>query len=333
MPEVKEINVNKILAAIMSFIICISCFFSTAGYAANTEKQIILNKWCLDVIKAPKTMAAGDHPVKIAVIDSGIWTGSPIMRKEAIAQGYNYVFGSNDTNDLIGHGSRTAGIIVGGKTENWELVGMGSHAELVPLVWISKYPNGVLANGGISALCSAIKDAVDIYGCQIINISSGINSDDEALREAVEYAEGKGVIVISAAGNSNQYEPDNIFYPAAYETVVGVGSVNENMCVSDFSQRNNGVTVTAPGEKVHSISIDLSKEFVQTSGTSYSVAYVSGFAALLLSKYPEMTPAEFRLILKETSQDLGEKGYDTAYGYGIISVSDGLEYCEKKMGK
>ena len=210
---------------------------------------------------------------------------------------------------------------------------MGSHAELVPLVWISKYPSGVLANGGISALCSAIKDAVDIYGCRIINVSSGISSDDEALREAVEYAEEKGVIVISAAGNSNQYAPDKIFYPAAYETVVGVGSVNEDMCVSDFSQRNSGVTVTAPGEKVYSISADPSKGFVQISGTSYSAAYVSGFAALLLSKYPEMSLAEFRQILIETSQDLGEKGYDSAYGYGIVSVSDGLEYCKEKMGK
>jgi subtilisin family serine protease len=70
---------------------------------------------------------------------------------------------------------------------------------------------------------------------------------------------------------------------------------------------------------------------VQISGTSYSAAYVSGFAALLLSKYPEITPAEFRRILMETSQDLGEEGYDTAYGYGIISVSNGLEYCKEKM--
>jgi minor extracellular protease Epr len=115
-------------------------------------------------------------------------------------------------------------------------------AEIVPLVWITRYPNGVLANGGISALCSAVRDAVDVYGCRIINISSGVSIDDEALREAVEYAEEKGVIVISSAGNSNQYAPDEIFYPAAYETMVSVGSVNEEMHVSDFSQKNDKVS-------------------------------------------------------------------------------------------
>jgi subtilisin family serine protease len=86
--------------------------------------------------------------------------------------------------------------------------------------------------------------------------------------------------------------------------------------------------VTAPGENVYTIPIGPSKDFAQVSGTSFSTAYVSGFAALLLSKYPEMSPAEFRQVLMETSQDLGEEGYDTAYGYGIISVSGALEYCE-----
>jgi subtilisin family serine protease len=85
--------------------------------------------------------------------------------------------------------------------------------------------------------------------------------------------------------------------------------------------------VTAPGEKVYAITPS-SKGFVQVSGTSYAAAYVTGFAALLLSQNPEMSPAEFRQILQESSQDLGEAGYDTAYGYGLINVSRGLLLCE-----
>lgn len=293
------------------------------------ENWNIINDGYLNIINAPEDMAAGDNPVKIAVIDSGVTTNNPHMQQAKIASGYNYVFQNTVTNDLIGHGSQTVGIIVGGSFQNRKLIGMGSNAAIVPMVWITKYRSGVLANGGISAVSSAIKDAVDKYDCQIINISSGISSNEPGLRAAVEYAEEKGVIVISAAGNSNQYAPEDIFYPAAYETVVGVGSVDREMVVSEFSQRNKSVMVTAPGEKVYSLSADPSKDFVQVSGTSYSTAYVSGFAAHLLSKYPEMSPSQFRQILKETSQDLGEPGYDTSYGHGLIDIYRALELLEE----
>lgn len=319
------------IVVFMSFIIFWSLFLSPLSFAVKTEKKEIVNDWCLDITNAPRDVIDGACPVKIAVIDSGVSTGNPYIQQGKIATGYNYVFKNTVTNDLIGHGNQAASIIVGASSQKHELISIGSHSIIVPLVWISKYPSGVVVNGGISALCSAIIDAVDVYDCQIINISSGINMDDPKLRAAVAYAEKMGVIIIAAAGNSNQFAPDKKYYPAAYETVVGVGSVNKDKLVSKFSQRNEGVMVTAPGERIYSLSADKSKEFVQVSGTSYSAAYVSGFASLLLSKNSEMSPTQFRKILQDSSQDLGVEGYDTAYGYGLINVSQGLLLSEKNI--
>lgn len=323
---------RKIVAA-LSLLLCWLIFFNLISFTAAAESREIINDWCLDLINLQTDKTAGTSPVKIAVIDSGVRRDNAHIQ-DKIAPGYNYVFNNTNTHDLIGHGSQTAAIIVGGNFGKHELIGIGSRAAtIVPLVWITKYPSGVPVNGGVPALCKAIIDAVDVYGCQIINISSGISSDDPALRKAVAYAEERGVLVISAVGNCNQYAPEKIFYPAAYDTVIGVGSVNKDKQVSEFSQRNTSVMVTAPGEKVYSMSGHSSKDFVQISGTSYATAYVSGFASFLLSKNPEMTPAEFRQILQESSRDLGEAGYDTAYGYGLLDVARGLLLCEENKAQ
>ena len=139
----------------------------------------------------------------------------------------------------------------------------------------------------------------------------------------------RSAIVVSAVGNSNRFAPDQVYYPAAYDTVVGVGSISKDILVSPFSQRNTSVFVTAPGERVYTVPGGFARGFTLVSGTSYSAAYVSSFAALLLSKYPELSPKDFRHILQESAQDIGDPGYDTAYGHGIIDVANGLLRCQE----
>ena len=226
---------------------------TSVSVAEGLRERVILNDWCLESINAPEGLVSGDHSVRVAMIDSGFRVTGQFAQTVDIAAGYNYVFQTTITTDLIGHGSQTTGIIVGGSGESGELIGLGSHATIVPLVWVTKYPSGVWASGGVEALSAAIRDAVDIFDCKIINVSSGISSDELGLREAIAYAEEKGVIVISAVGNSNGFAPEQLYYPAAYETVVGVGSVNAKSLVSQFSQRNSSVMVTAPGEKAYSM--------------------------------------------------------------------------------
>ncbi len=314
-------------------------FLPLYASSAFAEEAAAVNQWCLELIGAEDVAAfltdaapegTDAAEIKIALIDSGIRESDPRINKEKIMEGKNYVFEEAGTNDLLGHGTAIASIVLGAASENMKIAAISEHVSVVPLVCFSRYSSGVPANCGINGLCRAIVDAVDLYGCRIINLSSGIDKDIPELKQAVDYAEEKGVIIISAVGNSNAGAPDKVFYPAAYETVIGVGSVNSDGQVSAFSQRNASVLVTAPGENVEVVAPSDKKNFKRVNGTSYAAAYVTSFAASLLCEHPDMTPVEFRQILKNFSRDLGEPGYDTAYGWGLIDVKAALAVWHSK---
>lgn len=322
---------KRIIAVILSILLFL---YSSSALA---EEGTAVNQWCLELIGAGDVAAflaaaapdeAGAAVIKIALIDSGIRESDPRIDKEKILEGKNYVFEEAGTNDLLGHGTAVASIVLGADSEDMKISAIANHVSVVPLVCFSRYSSGVLANSGMDGLCKAIYDAVNLYGCRIINLSSGMDKESPELKEAVDYAEKKGVIIISAVGNSNVSTPDRVFYPAAYETVAGVGSVNSEGQVSAFSQRNSSVLVTAPGENVEVLAPSDKKSFKKVSGTSYAAAYVTSFAAFLLWEHPSMTPEEFRQILKGSSRDLGEPGYDTAYGWGLIDVVAALAKAE-----
>jgi len=258
--------------------------------------------------------------VRIAIIDTGV--SCKYIDDSHVVDGKNYVFSDADVNDLIGHGTAVAGIILGSEVLGIE--GVAPDAEIVPLVFYSRYASGVPVNGGIEAICQAIYDAIDLYGCRIINISAGITADNDKLREAIAYAEEKNVIVVSAVGNSNRSSPNAIYYPAAYETVIGVGAANEKYEVAYFSQRNSSVNLLAPGTNILTAPIGNSSKPVKVNGSSYATAFVAGTAALLLEENPELTAAQLRELLYNTAKDLGPEGYDIESGWGMLDISKAL---------
>jgi subtilisin family serine protease len=264
--------------------------------------------------------------VRIALIDTGV--SLKYIDESRIAEGKNYVFPDKSTNDLLGHGTALAGMILG--SEKLNLKGIAKEAEIVPLVYYTRYiAGGVSINGGIEAICKAIYDAIDVYDCRIINVSSGVTTDDENLRKAIAYAEEKNVLVVSAVGNTNRSSPEDIYYPAAYDTVVGVGSVDEQKEVASFSQRNASVKLMAPGTNIPTVPITGRTRPVKVSGSSYSAAYVAGVAALLIEANPNLRVSELREILYETAEDLLDEGYDTDTGWGLVNAAKALSEAQK----
>lgn len=258
--------------------------------------------------------------VRIALIDTGV--SCKYIDDSHVAEGKNYVFPDMGTDDLVGHGTAIAGIILGSEVLGIE--GVAAGAEIVPLVYYSRYITGVPVNGGIEAVCKAIYDAVDLYNCRIINISSGITVDNKKLKEAIAYAEEKNVLVVAAAGNSNYGSPTDIYYPAAYKTVIGVGAADEKNEAAYFSQRNTSVKLLAPGTNIPTVPIRNSSKPVKVYGSSYAAAFVSGAAALLLEENPGLTCAQLRAILFRSAEDLGPEGYDTETGWGMLDISEAL---------
>jgi subtilisin family serine protease len=154
-------------------------------------------------------------------------------------------------------------------------------------------------------------------------------NDNKKLREAIAYAEKKNVLVVASAGNTNYSHPEDVYYPAAYETVVGVGSVDENKKIAGFSQRNSSVKLVAPGTNISTVPITNRTKPALVNGSSYSAAVVAGVAALLLEANPELDVARLREILYRSAEDLGSPGYDTDSGWGMVNVSEALSEAKK----
>lgn len=259
------------------------------------------------------TEAASAASVKVGVIDTGVKEREGILGSEKILSGKNYVLGNDNTNDEVGHGTRVASLIIG--TDDGEIVSPCKESFIVPLVYYTKLASGAVLNGGIDAICNAIYDAVDMYDCQIINISSGITADDERLEKAVGYAEEQGVLVVSACGNSG----DKVYYPAAYDTVIGVGSHDNEFEPTEFSCQGSGLDLLMYGEDLKVVSIKNAADYEMISGTSYSTALITAHAAAALEQYPHLMPSQIRYLMRASCDDICDAGYDEKSGYGVFN--------------
>lgn len=213
---------------------------------------------------------AEKEPVVIAVIDTGF--SSRAIPRETIIEGKNYCNPEMSTEDTFGHGTAVASIILD----------IAPDVRLIPLV-SNVYDDGKMLQVDHATLAQIIRDAVDVYHCDIINISAGLSQDQELVRDAIAYAEEKNVLVVAAAGNDYAQNGEVMYYPAAYETVLAVGSLNsEEGEISEFSQRGDWVNLYVCGEEI--IVKTLSGNTRMENGTSYSAAKISGYAAQLISK-------------------------------------------------
>jgi subtilisin family serine protease len=144
----------------------------------------------------------------------------------------------------VGHGTFIAGIIGATKGNGVGIAGVAPGVTFIPVKCFSSLFSTP------DAEVSGIYAAVDTYHADVINLSSGMPENNKDLKKAVEYAISKNVIVISTVGNEGD---DTLNYPGACESVIAVGSVDKNMNVSEFSNKNESVFVVAPGEKVASL--------------------------------------------------------------------------------
>ena len=229
--------------------------------------------------------------VRIAVIDTGF--SSKAIPAENVAQGANYLIEDGSTEDTYGHGTAVASVIL----EH------SSNAILVPLV-SNVYDSGKVSFVDNATYAQMIRDAVDIYECEIINISSGLVLDKEAIREAIAHAEAMGALVVASAGNDYLENPGQIYYPAAYETVLAVGSLTaDGTQIAEFSQRDTWVDLFAPGEEISVLT--LSGDSTTEKGSSYAAARVTAAAVGYLQKKANLSPAELRSLLIEEAQTYG----------------------------
>ena len=248
---------------------------------------------------------------RIAVIDTGVSTAA--VDPARVAEGKNYILPDHNTEDMVGHGTAVASIILGNELAG--VSGLCPTATVVPLVYYTQ-SGGSVVKGDMAMLARCILDAVDIYDCDIINISSGALDSTAALRDAVDHARREGVLVVSCAGNDGS---ETIYYPGGIDSVLCVGALDrEKTGVAPFSNRHGGVDLLAPGTKL--VALTIKGNAIVKNGTSFATAYASGAAAALMAEFPALTGWQAGQILQATAADIGPSGQDNASGWGALDL-------------
>ena len=147
-------------------------------------------------------------------------------------------------------------------------------------------------------------------------MSLGIKKDDPTVKEAIDHVQKQGALVIAAAGNEG--DSTDLYYPAAYDGVLTVGSHDKDLEVSDFTQQNGTADILAPGEDIWLASRN--GKTYGAKGTSYATAYVSATAALLWQDNLILTADEVTQRVLSTAQ--------TVDGWMILN-SDAALACGK----
>lgn len=303
--------------------------------ARESNDPNLNDQWYLDQIGAFDAwdIQTDASNIIVAIIDSGIdldhpdllgnvWVNNdPIDGIDTDQNGYvddlhgwDFVARDNDpTPDLtegeldpiaITHGTMVAGIVGAIGNNNEGTSGIAWKVKLMSLRALNS------AGAGTSTdVANAIYYAVG-NGADIINLSfSGYESDD-ILNDAIAYAFHSGVVVVAAMGNANVDADEKTVYPVCLQSgdddyVIGVGASDRSDERADFS--NYGSTCTdlvAPGVSIFGLSYqDVVNDYDEYydsgwQGTSVAAPMVVGASALLLAKYPTLTPTGVRLALE-----------------------------------
>ena len=202
--------------------------------------------------------------------------------------------GDNDPIDESGHGTHVAGIIGATVDNDVGIAGIAWNCTLMPIRGAGVA--GIRDNRSASAIVYAVNN-----GARVINMSWGGRERSFVLRDAVDYAYARGVLMIAASGNAS--EGDSIF-PAGYRKVISVAATEQHK--QKFYQSNFGASIDigAPGNVI--LSTHINNRYRPLSGTSMATAHVSGVAGLIISKRPSLTHEEVRQILISTADPITE---------------------------
>ena len=224
------------------------------------------------------------------------------------------------------HGTHVAGIIAAARNNNLGMDGVSSNAKIMCLRAV---PNE--GDEYDKDIALSIRYAAD-NGAQIINMSFGkdFSPHSDEVRQAIVYAETKGVLIINAAGNDGANIDEVFTYPndnfknepevsSNFITIGAIGPVKNSLMIAPFSNYGNyNLDCFAPGALIYAPVPG--NQYEALSGTSMAAPSVSGVAAIILSYYPKLSPKATKMVLMESVVEIN---FDLELGYERIQTSMG----------
>lgn len=248
--------------------------------------------------------------VTVAVIDTGV-DPHPDLRNNLLKGTVTANGESGDgRQDADSHGTGMAGLIAAhGRSGDNGALGIAPRAKILPIRYTKR--KGTSDPDDIAA---GIEWAVD-NKAKIISISIA-STATPSLVSAVKTAVAADVLVVAGVGNAPGHY--GVQFPAALDGVLAVGASDQNGNRADISVTGKKVGLLAPGVDIFSTSID--GNYRRGTGTSDSTAIVAGAAALVRSRYPDLSAEEVVHRLTATAVDKGAPGRDEEYGYGVLDL-------------
>ncbi|MER3555382.1 MAG: peptidase S8 [Meiothermus sp.] len=303
-------------------------------------------QWHYPAINLPQAWDIEDgtsNPVTVAVVDTGVLVQHPDFAGKLLP-GYDFITNPRNSNDGDGrdadaddpgdepggqssyHGSHVSGTIAAATNNGSGTAGISWGAKILP-VRVLGVGGGTLADIIDGMLWSA---GIPVTGtpanpnpAQIINMSLGGKgrcADSPAYQDAIDQINAKGIIIVVAAGNSNEDASD--FRPASCSGVITVGATEFQNARARYSNFGPRIDVMAPGGDVQ---VDLNNDkfadgvlsehrddaqgaydYVFYNGTSMAAPHVAGVIALMKSKKPTLSGAEALDLLRHTARPLDD---------------------------
>lgn len=350
--------------------------------ASMVPNDIFYNRqWYLNKISAQTAwdLTTGNSEVIIAVIDSGVQIEHPDLRKNIWTNlseipangsdddangyvddlnGWDFIdnvadprpkFKDGFVSDAIIHGTLIAGA-AGAVGNNGEgIAGVSWGVRIMPLRILDEAGNGD-TRSAVRAIDYAIKNGADI-----INLSFVGTGHSQSMEAAIERAYKAGIIIIAAAGNETEDEPDYFLdktplYPVCYDgnngenMVLGVAATDALDQKASFSAYGSKcVDISAPGISIFGTSVydptKRDKDFVferyydgYWAGTSMAVPLVSGAAALVIAANPYMTRDEVVGVILNNTDNINSLNprYDGLLGKGRLNVFNAVSVAKYK---
>jgi subtilisin family serine protease len=273
-------------------------------------------------------VTTGSHAVKVAVVDSGIdyfhpdlaaniWTNPGEVPGNGLdddgngfiddVHGYDFVSHDSDPADDNEHGTHVAGILGAAGNNFYGITGVCWSVSLIALKAFDEE-----GSASLDAVLEALDYAV-ASGAKIINASWGVDERSRVMHDAVREVYAQGVLLIAAGGND---QAAKAIYPAAFAEALAVAATNSKDGRAFFSNHGAEMDVAAPGDYIFSTLPN--NQYDYRSGTSMATPFVSGAAALILSRHPEFTAQQVADILKNTADPIP---VEQAIGYGRLNAA------------
>ncbi|HEX4325028.1 MAG TPA: S8 family serine peptidase [Gaiellaceae bacterium] len=311
--------------------------WGSSVYSPGSDPYSLQNVTAADGVQAWWNAGVTGKGVDVALIDTGVSPVPALRASGKIVNGPDLSLESQDPSfqhlDTNGHGTFMAGIVGGNDGQPGGYRGVAPDSRILS-VKVGDANGGVDVSQVIAAVDWVVQHRYDHgLNIRVINLSYGTNSTQpymlDPLAYAVEQAWKAGIVVVTAAGNTGI--GSGLADPAYDPSLISVGASDTNGTASTADDRpaqftagaatcvpGNCVepTLLAPGVHMQGVRVPgsyvdqnnpsavLGSLYFRGSGTSEAAAYVTGAVALLLQKYPKLTPDQVKQLVISGAQTL-----------------------------